>query len=51
MVKAAAAAAGGVLGTVLGNCGGDHRKDVYLAIIKPQIENVKHPQTNEKSKV
>lgn len=37
------------MGTILGNCG-DHRKDLYLAIIKPQIKNVKIPQTNEEVK-
>lgn len=41
----------GSMGTIWGNCKGDHREDLYLAIIKPQNKNVKHPQTNEKSKV
>lgn len=41
----------GSMGTILGNCKGDHREELYLAIIKPQIKNVKHTQTNEKSKV
>jgi hypothetical protein len=39
-------------GNNLGKLHGDHREDdLYLAIIKPQIKNVKHLQTNEKSKV